>query len=222
MPAYLKERNSDRFSATNPGFRLTGLAGFGGAATGFIHRWKGRVIVRGAVERRRQLNLTPCLAGEIGSGELIPISWIGRDLKIELPDASRKPGLMDAAAMAMGEFLPVLGTEAGKALAESLEGGPWRDWVDCGTASYQVSDIVLRGREATSVTLESVEDAVKADGKLGLVAADKGATFQFTMNGSELIRTFLTRPDLAALKEAGCIEERGWFAKPVPVAAGGP
>ncbi len=180
-------------------------------------RWKGRVTVRGAVERRRQLDLTHCLAAEPGSGDLIPIPWTGRDLKIELPVASRKPGLMEAAAMAMGNILPMLGSDSGSALAESLKGSPWRDWVDCGTASYQISDVVLRGREATSVTLESVEDAVKADDKLGLVVADKAATVQLAMNGAEELRVFLTRPDLSALKDADCIEKAGWFSKRQPV-----
>lgn len=180
-------------------------------------RWKGRVTVRGAVERRRQLDLTSCLAAEPGSGALIPIPWTDRDLKIELPVAGRQMGLMDAAAMAMGEFMPMLGTDSGKALAESLEGGPWRDWVDCGTASYQISDVVLRGRAANSVTMESVEDAVKADGKLGLAAADKAETIRVAMNGTEEIRVFLTRPDLGALEDADFIEKDGWFSKRKPV-----
>lgn len=180
-------------------------------------RWKGRVMVGGEVERRRQLDLAPWVRAILDGNESLPLPWVAEPIHFEKGSftagltqdrerGDRQPDALDFQEAMGGMMNALFGTDATGEFAKLLKGGPWGDWVECGKASYQNSEVQLRGKTTRITTIESMETAMDGKPEVTLLALHANNLFQMksVADGNEFV--FLVKPDIRALKKAGLLK----------------
>lgn len=183
-------------------------------------RWKGQLMVRGEVERRRQLDLSPW-AERILRKETPSVPWLGTNIAFEkgsfidkkemddLMNGKAKDGDFDALAMqqGLGAMMNLFtGVDFSEEAMKWLKGGNWGDWIECDKRSYQTSDIQLRGETARITTLESPELAFDGKPEVTLFALHAGNFFQVMSLEDTQEISFLVKPDIKALRKAGLLK----------------
>lgn len=183
-------------------------------------KWKGQLMVRGEVERRRQLDLTDW-AGKILRKEAPPVPWIATNIAFEkgsfidkkemeeLMKGKAKDKQIDPLALqqGMGDMMKMFtGLDLSEEAMKWLKGGNWGDWIECEQRSYQTSDIQLRGETARITTLESLELAMEGQPEVTLFALHAGNFFQIMSLDDTQEISFLVKPDLKALRKAGLLK----------------
>lgn len=183
-------------------------------------KWKGQLMVKGEVERRRQLDLTGW-AEQIIRKEAPPMPWVGTHIAFEKEsfiDKKEMEAMMNGKAkdedidslaiqQAMGGMMKMFtGLDFSDEAMKELKGRNWSDWFECDKRSYQVSDIQLRGKEARITTLESLELAFEGTPEVTLFALHAGNFFQLISLGEAQEISFLVKPDIKALSKADLLK----------------
>lgn len=169
--------------------------------------WKGRVLVKGGVERRRTLDLTGWLKTVSKGKHTTPIPWLEAPITLEHAatggkKADAQPSPMDALSAMTSMFMPNME----EALVDELKAGEWGDWVESDTACYQHSHFTLRGGKANSSTNEDMRTALGDRNLVTLFALHADNFMVQSVLSDENMEVFLTKPNLKALYKSGMID----------------
>lgn len=180
--------------------------------------WRGKYVVNTKVERRRNLDLFESVKMLDKAEDIARIPWTKRELTLGVSgkswiqfvreqDSKKAPNEQE---MMVPNIFGALGGQILSDLVDSYTGSEWGDWWEPQGNAYQHCDITLRDKEVICETWEDIDNVLL--GESLVTTPNPEAMFEMMgLGGIALAEgeevTFLLKPNLKVLEEAGLIEK---------------
>ncbi|MEM7697308.1 MAG: hypothetical protein AAF236_02760 [Verrucomicrobiota bacterium] len=175
--------------------------------------WKGNIMLRAKAQRRRSLDLSEAFNQLVGGAEEIPLSWVEHPLSWRVSPSVR--ATIDATAQTTDEqvsalnFFALISNQIADEFAEGMQETEWGDWSTAEEASFQTTYLEVGDKEVYAETMESLEGVIADGTSVGLFLPSGGGGGLLGMMSAMGVgesNTFLLKPNLEALKEAGLLD----------------